>query len=73
MKVVTQWKAFTYSARVKRSVLVDMTEISLIQQVDAPVTPDAAREAQAKRLWEKMQTLRSEINRLKEKFHVGGG
>ena len=51
----------------------DVTNLSVIQQVDAPVTPDSAREAQAKRLWDKMQTLRHEINRLKEKFHVGGG
>ena len=80
MKVVTQWKAFTYSAKVQRNCSIlhmsqDATNLSLIHQVDPPATPDIdfASEEQAKRIWEKMLTLRHEINRLKEKFHIGGG
>lgn len=81
MRVVSQWKAFTYTARLRRNgsfslpAIEDVTDISLIQKVDPPPSPpvDPEQEERTRILWEKMLGLRHEINRLKEKFHIGGG
>jgi hypothetical protein len=78
--VATKWKAFTYSAKMKRNSSVmhyaeDVTNLSLIDKVEAPPSPVLAddQEVRARMLWDKMLFLRHEINRLKEKYHVGGG
>ena len=57
----------------KNETVQEVTNLSVIHREEPPSTPEPDNEEHARELWHKMVTLRNEINRLKEKYHVGGG